>query len=135
MHIIGNGIDLVGLVRFQQRMAMYREQHMLSTLFTDGELQYAGEGVHQVQRLAGIFAAKEAVLKALGTGWVDDIAWTDVEVGLSATGSPVVVLHCETAALADSRGISQWMLSISNSDSFAVASVIASGHGGKEVEH
>ncbi len=127
MRIIRHGIDLVELARFQQRLERYGDEDVLSTLFTGAELQYAGEGVHRIQRLAGIFAAKEAVLKALGTGWVDGIAWTDVEIGSSGTGSPIVVLHSDTASLALAEGISQWTLSISNSDSFAIASVIAFG--------
>jgi holo-[acyl-carrier protein] synthase len=127
MQTIRHGIDLVELGRFQQRLERYGDNDVLSTLFTDAELQYAGEGVHRIQRLAGIFAAKEAVLKALGTGWVDGIAWTDVEVGSSGTGAPIVVLHSDTASLASTEGISQWTLSISNSDSFAIASVIAFG--------
>lgn len=127
MHILGHGIDLVELTRFEQRLKRYGDEDVLSTLFTDAELEYAGKGPHRIQRLAGIFAAKEAVLKALGTGWVDGIAWTDVEVGSSDTGSPIVVLHSDIALLAISKGISQWALSISNSDTFAIASVIASG--------
>lgn len=126
MQILGHGIDLVELARFQQRLDLYGDDDLLSTLFTDAERRYAGDGVHRIQRLAGIFAAKEAVLKALGTGWVDGIAWADVEVGSSVTGSPVVVLHSETKLLAQRKGISKFMLSISNSDTFAVASVIAS---------
>lgn len=124
MHI-RHGIDIVELAQFQQRLERYGNEDVLSTLFTDTELQYAGDGVHRIQRLAGVFAAKEAVLKALGTGWVDGIAWTDVEVGSSDAGSPIVVLHSYTASLALAEGISHWALSISNSASFAIASVIA----------
>jgi holo-[acyl-carrier protein] synthase len=76
---------------------------------------------------AGRFAAKEAVVKALGTGFVDDIAWTDVEILRQPTGVPNVHLSGGALAVAQSLGVTRWLVSISHDESHAVASAIALG--------
>jgi holo-[acyl-carrier protein] synthase len=127
MDIIGHGVDLVELSRFEQRLNTYGDDDVLGTLFTDLELQQAGTGSRRLQSLAGKFAAKEAVLKALGTGWVDGIGWTDVEIVQSESGRPEIVLHSETAEFAAREGVVKWVLSISNTEAYVIASALALG--------
>jgi holo-[acyl-carrier protein] synthase len=77
--------------------------------------------------LAGRFAAKEAVLKAMGTGWAEGIAWTEIEVAARASGQPELRLSGKAAELAAKQGISSWQISISHTEGQAMASVIAVG--------
>lgn len=122
--IIDHGIDIVE-VAFFQKFGREFPEFALTRYFTSAELGYAGVGHRRAERLAGRFAAKEAVLKALGTGWIDGIAWTDIEILALATGAPTVVLHAKCSELAVARGIDAWLLSISHTASAAVASVLA----------
>jgi holo-[acyl-carrier protein] synthase len=77
--------------------------------------------------LAGRFAAKEAVLKALGTGWAEGVGWRDIEVVALPSGAPTLRLTGHAATLASQRGITAWHISISHTDQHAMASVIAAG--------
>ncbi|EKU98287.1 holo-(acyl-carrier-protein) synthase [Leptolyngbya sp. PCC 7375] len=125
MQIIGHGIDIVEIARFKATLARQQSQFELNC-FTVLERQIAGEaGVNRVSCLAGRFAAKEAVLKALGTGWSQGITWTDVEIQRLATGCPSVNLHAKAAQVANQLSITNWFLSISHEESYAVASAIA----------
>lgn len=85
----------------------------------------AGDGVTQIQRLAGRFAVKEAVMKALGAGWGNGIAFTDVEVVTLESGAPTVVLKRKLSELALERTVAGWLVSVSHTSTVAVASVIA----------
>jgi holo-[acyl-carrier protein] synthase len=126
MTLIGHGIDIVDV---QEIKALLKEtgQQFLRRCFTEAETQQAGDGPNRAARLAGRFAAKEAVVKALKTGWGDGIAWTDVEIGILESGAPTVTLHGRVAAIAKTRGVSTWILSTSHTDSIAMASVLALG--------
>ncbi len=124
MRIVGHGIDLVETAR----VARLLEQHgprFLERCFTVEEQAYFQGKREQVQHLAGRFAAKEAILKVLGTGWSQGIAWTDAEVVREPSGRPVVRLHGKCAQVAASLGITQWWLSISHIATHATASAIA----------
>jgi holo-[acyl-carrier protein] synthase len=85
----------------------------------------ADESGNRLEKLASRFAIKEAVLKALGTGWGDGIAFTDVEVVSQRTGAPSVVLHCRLVAIANEQGIAHWLVSAGHTCAIAMASVIA----------
>src|SRR4051794_15561957 len=124
MMIVGHGIDIVE-VDFFQRFGRDIPSTALARYFTDAELAHAGSGPHRAEHLAGRFAAKEAVLKALGTGWIDGIAWTDVEIVALPSGAPQVVLHARCAELAAARDIDSWFVSISHTATTAIASAIA----------
>jgi holo-[acyl-carrier protein] synthase len=122
--IVGHGIDVVEVSRFEAILTRYG-QDAHDSYFTPAELARIEQGPNSAQRLAGRFAAKEAVLKALGTGLVDGIALTDVEILSDADGAPRVVLHAECYQRALEKRITKWMLSISHTPSFAVASAIS----------
>lgn len=122
--IIGHGIDIVE-VNFFQRFGSEFPESALDRYFTASELALAGTGPNRAEHLAGKFAAKEAVLKALGTGWIDGIAWTDIEIVAGPSGAPNIVLHARCSELAASQGVACWSLSISHTMTVAIASAIA----------
>lgn len=126
MAIVGHGIDIVEIPRFKVSLDRQPQKFELQ-YFTVRECEIADEaGVNRVQCLAGRFAGKEAVLKALGTGWSNGIKWTDIEIGRFSTGRPFVTLHAQAATIAGQLGITEWMISISHEESYVVASAIAS---------
>ena len=95
--------------------------------FTPAELEYAGrESRVEAERLAARFAAKEAILKALGTGLRDGLDWTEMEVTRDDLGAPGIALSGRARALAETRGIDHWAISLSHGRNHAIASVIAS---------
>lgn len=116
------GVDLVDVAR----VARLDSRHELEgRVFTAGELRQAGDGPRRHERLAVRFAAKEAVLKAFGTGKRGSIAWTDAEVVTDGDGRPSVALHGELARLAADRGLEELGLSLSHAAGLAVAFVVA----------
>ncbi len=127
MRIIGHGIDIVETARIANLLESHG-QRFLDRCFTPAEAAYAGGRRRQVEHLAGRFAAKEAILKALGTGWRDGVAWTHAEVVRLPSGQPRVALHGVCQQIADQLGIDQWSISISHTHTLATASAIAIGN-------
>ena len=124
MRIVGHGIDLVDTARIEHLLAEHGRR-FLDRCFTAEEQAYCDANVkRRVEHLAGRFAAKEAILKVLGTGWSGGIAWTDAEVVREPSGRPTVRLHDRCAEVAAERGIDQWWLSLSHIESHAMASAI-----------
>ena len=127
MIIIGHGIDIVETARVAKMVEDHKER-FLRRCFTQGEQAYAAANpMRQAEHLAGRFAAKEAILKVLGTGWANGIAWTEAEVVREPSGKPTIQLHGRCAEVAAEQGIVQWHLSISHSGSYATASAIGLG--------
>ena len=126
MNIIGHGIDLVDIAEMQQWIDDPRDP-LLSRCFVKEELDEVGSGPDRIRHLAGRFAAKEAVLKALGTGFGAGVAFSDVITHREENGPPIVRLRGGAAKSASERGITEWHLSISHTDSIAIASVVAIG--------
>ena len=124
MQVLAHGIDLVEVARIG-RMVTDHGDSFLTRCFTDSERAYAGDRKRRDEHLAARFAAKEAVLKALGTGWANGIAWTDVEVVLLPSGQPTISLDGRAAEIAQSHGITRWLVSLSHTETHALASVIA----------
>lgn len=124
--LVGHGLDIVDIADFS-RLLRYPAKDYLDRYFTKAEMEAAGDGVTRIQRLAGRFAVKEAVLKALGTGWGNGIAFTDVEVVTLESGAPTVVLKRKLSELAQAQTLSRWLVSVSHTNTVAVASVIAIG--------
>lgn len=124
MQIIAHGIDLVDFPRIEDMVKRHGER-FLDRVFTAGEQAYAAANRNGMEKLAGRFAAKEAVLKLIGTGWRGKIAWTDIEVLNNEVGQPKVTLSGEVERLAEKLGIKQISLSITHTANFAIASVVA----------
>ena len=123
MAIVGHGIDLAEVARIA-RMRADHGPHFLDRCFTPAEQAYCLGHRDSDERFAGRFAAKEAILKVLGTGWRGQIAWTDMEILNDPAGKPGVTLSGECARIAAERGIARWFLSITHSAGLAVASAI-----------
>jgi holo-[acyl-carrier protein] synthase len=126
MRILGHGVDIVEVARIGDMVDEHGDR-FLDRCFTAAERGYSQSRKRGSEHLAGRFAAKEAVLKALGTGWRNGIAWTDVEVVPMATGQPDLKLHGAAAEAARRAGITSWSISISHTESHAMASAIATG--------
>ena len=124
MPILGHGIDIVETSRIK-RLVEEHGQRFLDRCFTPEEQRYCALNEKRYfEHLAGRFAAKEAVLKVLGTGWRGGIAWTDVEVVREASGQPKIKLTGECDRIAKEIGISRWHVSISHIETHATASAI-----------
>jgi holo-[acyl-carrier protein] synthase len=120
--VIGIGNDLVDIDRF--RRALERTPTLRERLFTEAERSYADARADPTERYAVRFAAKEAVMKALGVG-LGEIQLRDIEVQRSDSGAPQIVLHGTAAELAASRGVQRWLITLSHSATVAQAIVIA----------
>lgn len=123
-HIHGHGVDLIEIPAFRRLMEAM-DPDSLARYFTKAELLDAGYGAVRIERLAGRFATKEAVLKSLGLGWGDGVSFTDVETTTLDSGQPTIVLHRRLAEIAAQRGISTWFVSTTHNAASAMASVIA----------
>jgi len=126
MRVIAHGIDMVDCRRLQESIERHGER-FLQRVFTPAELDYCRGRKRQVEHLAGRFAAKEAVLKVLGTGWRSGICWTDVEVRNDPSGQPRVLLAGRCKELADRMGVDEVLVSISHIHTHAIASAIGAG--------
>jgi holo-[acyl-carrier protein] synthase len=124
MSIVAHGIDLVETGRVAGMLKEHGDR-FLDKVFTPAEVAYARSTRNEVEKLSGRFAAKEAILKLVGTGWRGKIAWTDIEVINNHLGQPVVTLHGEVAKIAADMGISQISISITHTANFAIASAVA----------
>jgi holo-[acyl-carrier protein] synthase len=123
MAIIAHGIDIVEVARIA-RLHADHGPHFLDRCFTPAEQAYCLAHKFPALHLAGRFAAKEAVLKVLGTGWRGAIAWTDMEILNDPAGKPLLSLTGECKAHASSLGITHWHISISHTHDHATASAI-----------
>lgn len=124
MKIIAHGIDLVDFDRIGRMLERHSER-FLERVFTQRERDDASAVKNQIEKLAGRFAAKEAVMKLVGTGWRDGVAWTDIEVVNDPLGRPLVSVSGRIRQLADSAGVEQITLSITHTAQFAIASAVA----------
>lgn len=118
--VIGIGTDIIECDRIGQMLQKHGDT-FLQRVFTPEEISYCSR--HQIpdQHYAGRWAAKEAVLKVLGTGWAKGIQWTDVEVVRDAAGAPSILLHNRAAEIAEERHIRCVLISISHCKAFATA--------------
>jgi len=120
--VLGIGIDAVDIDRF--RALLDRRPEAAARLFTDGERAYGARWNDPAPRLAARFAAKEAVMKALGVG-IGAFAFRDVEVVSAASGAPSLVLWGAAEARADGLGVAGWKLSLTHTDALAQAVAVA----------
>jgi holo-[acyl-carrier protein] synthase len=124
--IIGHGVDLVSIENIV-KLVNDPGEHFLTRCFTDSERAAVGGGINMPERVAARFAAKEAVLKALGTGFGGDIGFVDVEILTLSSGAPHVVLHRGAQAAAKYLHVGRWIISMSHDGGMAIASAIAVG--------
>lgn len=126
MVILGIGTDIIEC----PRIGMMIEQHgelFLRRVYTDREIRYCQGRKHAMEHFAGRWAAKEAILKAIGSGWSRGIAWTDVEVRNQPGGQPKVLVCGGAKEIAAQRGIADIMISISHCRTYATAYALALG--------
>jgi holo-[acyl-carrier protein] synthase len=121
--IISIGIDFIEVERV--RHVLRRTPRFVERVFTAAEREYCdARGVVAPQHYAARFATKEAMLKALQTGWTGGIAWQDVEVASHASGAPFLKLHGRALELYEQSGATRSHLSISHTTEHAIAQVI-----------
>ncbi len=125
MTIIGTGIDATDLPRVADILERYGDR-FLRRVFTDGEIAYCTKRRDPIPHLAGRFAAKEAAMKALGTGQSRGVMWKDIEV-VRGGGPPRLKLHGGAARRAAEMGVQQSLVSITHSESLAFAQVLLLG--------
>lgn len=123
MPVVGLGTDLARIDRFR-KFIDDEKTALLGRLFTLGEREYAFAKKDPAPHLAARFAAKEACLKAFGTGWRDGISWHDMEVVPDALGRPELRLSGRAAELAGEKRVEVVHLSYSHEGDYAVATVI-----------
>lgn len=128
--IYGIGTDIIEVSRIEKAVARHGRR-FLERVFTPEELEYCRPEKHRYRRLAARFAAKEAVLKALGIG-LRQVRWTDVRVRNGPLGKPEVELAGRLAEIASSRGVNRVMLSLSHGKDQAVAQALALAEEGSE---
>jgi len=124
MEIVAHGIDLVDCPRIEAMIERHGER-FIERIFTAAEQAYAGANKNEIEKLAGRFAAKEAILKLVGTGWRGKIAWTDIEIINNSSGQPEVTLDGEVKKIAETLGIKHISISITHTANFAIASAVA----------
>jgi holo-[acyl-carrier protein] synthase len=122
--ILQIGIDVAEVPRF--RTVLARRPRLAERVFTDAERAYALRKRDPTERFAARFAAKEAVMKALGVG-LGRFPFRDVEVVRARSGAPGLLLHGKAAALAEERGVAEWRISLTHSELIAAAIVVALG--------
>ena len=127
MDIIGLGFDATDIPRVADLLARYGDR-FLRRVFTEGEIAYCKRRRDPVPSLAGRFAAKEAAMKALGTGHSRGVIWTSVEVVRGAGGPPQLRLHGAAAARAAQMGVEKSLVTITHSETLAMAQVLLQGN-------
>lgn len=126
--IVGVGVDIVDVSRIEDLLARYRDR-FLSRVFTEAERKYAEHSIRTAERLAGRFAVKEAVLKALGTGKSQGIRWRDVETVPGALGRPEVKVYGKASNWLKMIGGETIHVSVAHDGGKAVAFVVIEGPG------
>jgi holo-[acyl-carrier protein] synthase len=119
---LATGIDLIEIARIEEVVSRHGK-HYLERIYTPAELEQCGR---RAESLAGRFAAKEAVAKALGSG-IGDVSWKEIEVLGDEQNAPILTLHGTAEKRAKELGLETWSVSISHSQSHSVAFVVALG--------
>ena len=120
MQVFGIGTDIVECARIAKMIEKHQEL-FIDRVYTRVEIEYCSKRKAAVQHYAGRWAAKEAILKALGTGWAKGISWTDIEVRNEMGGQPRVRLGGGAREVCEAKGIAEILISISHCSEFATA--------------
>ncbi|HTZ72501.1 MAG TPA: holo-ACP synthase [Candidatus Aquilonibacter sp.] len=121
--IVGLGLDVAEIDRIEQAIKRHGAP-FIERLFTPAEAAYCQRYVSPYERYAGRFAAKEAAMKALGTGWARGVRWRDIEVVREESGRPTLKLAGAARAIADGLGVKRIVMTITHSGNLAIAQVI-----------
>jgi holo-[acyl-carrier protein] synthase len=121
--IVGTGIDIAEVPRIRQSIARFGDR-FLRRIYTAGEIRYCDSKANRVERYAARFAAKEAAMKALGTGWSQGVRWRDCEVVRMPGGRPTIAFHGKAGEIAARLGMKNAALSLSHTAEQAIAQVI-----------
>jgi holo-[acyl-carrier protein] synthase len=126
VNVLGIGTDIVECLRIAQMIERHGEL-FINRVYTPLEIRYCQSRKQATQHFAGRWAAKEAILKALGTGWRKGISWRDIEIRNDPSGRPVVGLRGGARDIVEQRGIREMLVSISHCRSHATAYALALG--------
>jgi holo-[acyl-carrier protein] synthase len=118
--IEGVGVDIVDVARIEAAIARHGRR-FIERVFTKGEIRYCSSRPRPARHFAARFAAKEAVLKTLRTGWSGGVAWTEVEVAGDSAGAPEIVLHGRAREIAGRASLEEILISMSHTSTAAVA--------------
>jgi holo-[acyl-carrier protein] synthase len=121
--IVGTGIDIAEVPRIRHSIERFGDR-FLGRIFTAGERRYCDSKANRVERYAARFAAKEAAMKALGTGWNYGVRWQDCEVARKPGGRPTLVFHGKAGEFAAKLGVKNIALSLTHTEEQAMAQVI-----------
>src|SRR5256885_13326359 len=121
--IVGTGIDIAEVPRIGEAISRFGDR-FLARIFPPAERSYCDSKANRIERYAARFAAKEASMKALGTGWNHGVRWRDIEVHRQSGKRPTIRFHGKAAEFAGRLGASNVALSISHTPEQAIASVI-----------
>lgn len=121
--IVGTGIDIAEVRRIGRSIEHYGNR-FLQRIYSAGEMRYCDSKANRVERYAARFAAKEAAMKALGTGWSQGVRWRDCEVVRLPGGRPTIAFHGKAGEIAARLGVKNAALSISHTTEQAIAQVI-----------
>ena len=121
--IVGTGIDIAEVPRVAQAIERFG-QRFLTRVFTEGEIRYCDSKANRIERYAARFAAKEAGMKALGTGWSRGVRWRDIEVLRQPGGRPTLAFHGRAGEFASRLGVVNVALSLTHTANEAMAQVI-----------
>jgi len=121
--IVGTGIDIAEVPRIRKAMERFGKR-FLQRIFTEGEIRYCDSKANRIERYAARFAAKEAAMKALGTGWNHGVRWRDIEIAREPGSRPTIVFHGKAAEFAVRLGAAHVALSLSHTEDQAIAQVI-----------
>jgi holo-[acyl-carrier protein] synthase len=121
--ILGTGVDIAEVPRIRESIDRFGER-FLRRIFTEGEIRYCERRARRVESYAARFAAKEAGMKALGTGWSRGVRWRDIEVVRPTGQRPTIQFHGEAAAIATKLGTKNIALSLTHTSEQALAHII-----------
>jgi holo-[acyl-carrier protein] synthase len=121
--IVGIGVDLCEVDRIEAAISRHGER-FLQRIYTDAERAYCDSKPNRMERFAGRFAAKEAAMKAIGTGWRRGVAWRDFEVSRAPSGQPIILFHGIAQQIAEQLGVRRALVSITHVRSMAMAEVL-----------
>ena len=124
--ILGTGVDLAEVARIRDAVERYGRR-FIERIYTPAEIAYVERKANRFERYAGRFAAKEAGMKAIGTGWKHGVRWVDFEVSNLPSGRPTLRLHGEAARVAEQMGVKSILLSITHTAEMGMAQVILEG--------